>query len=305
MKLLTCFCIFILNLISFKSANQLPNEYELGSTVFENAIKDNKNNFIGIYGHRIKCTFAYKPNLFNEYEKIICDTKFSNQLANSSLIFKKEHDDGEIIMEEKVQSKLTKVIINGTAIDTFSYYGSIEIDSSKLDLTSKYSCCLGKNLENDHDSKCSILNFQNPSIDLNARFSWLAEKDFKLFDSKISSLEKLVIICGIIFLVLIVLAFSLAFYLSLRQYPKKPNLVIPINHPSRNLFNISQPLNVQNLQMTNQQSIKCDLYTHFNLVDETEVCNKIEIDCNEFPPTYDELAKKDLKKSNYDEDQRF
>lgn len=190
-----------------------------------------------------------------------------------------------ILKETQIDTRKIRILANQTLIAFFSN-AALDIDTFALDSGSHYSCCLGSKLNN---YACSILDFEYPNDHF--FFSFFAVKGKDVFNSKINSLERILKFTGITFLLLIMILFLATMVINRSKSLKKSNQIAAMSQRPENLFTLTMPQMSTKLQ-TN------DLYEQYNLVNERQRIRALKIDCNDFPPSYDELAKEDqnLKK---------
>lgn len=185
-----------------------------------------------------------------------------------------------ILKETQIDTSKIRILTNQTLIAFYSN-AALDIDTVDLDSNSHYSCCLGSELNN---YACSVLDFENLSDQI--FFSYFAVKGIEIFNSKINILERILKFTGIGILLLVMILFLAAMVFNRNKSLKKSNLLAAMSQRPESLFTLTMPQVSTKLQ-TN------DLYEQYNLDNERQRIRALMIDCNDYPPSYDELAKQD------------
>lgn len=178
-----------------------------------------------------------------------------------------------IINETSVDIRKVRILANQTYIVYF-LNAVLDIETKNLELNNSYSCCVGIELNN---FACSILRFENYST-----ISFESNniiKDIKLFNSKIRSIEKILWFTCTGFLSIIFFLFIYIIKIKGKRSTKKTDEELILPSQTNNLFSIETKLK-QN-----------DLYQQYNLQNESYSKKILNIDCNECPPSYEELSK--------------
>ena len=240
---------------------------------FINLKKDTNNRFYSKHGKKVQCVFKIDAVQIRN-DKEINNIFLNNQEKQHSLRFI-NLESNTIIKEKSIDIKKARLLTNPNSILYFSN-AILDIETKKLEPDNSYSCCLGFKFNN---YSCSILTFDN--FLTNSFESNNIIQDIKNFNSKIRSIEKILLITSIGFLSIFLILLIYIIKIKNKRYKNKTDDAAIISPHSQNLFSIETKFK-QN-----------DLYQQYNLSNENRNNKIVNIHCNECPPSYEELSKKE------------